>query len=87
MTYLKSQVIPEKIRVTISNVIKIPSNIFICLALLWIRFNQENEKTNENIIFSIFIVCFIATSITLLFSKIFSKLYSETIIKSYESEI
>lgn len=87
MAYLKSQVIPEKIRVTISNVIKIPSNIFICLSLLWISFNQENEKTNENMIFTIFIVCFIATSITLLFSKIFSTYYSETVIKRYESEI
>lgn len=88
MNYLKSQVIPEKIRVTISNVIKIPSNIFICLALLWIHFNEENEKTNKNMyIFTIFVVCFIATSITLLFSKIFSNLYSETITKRYESEI
>lgn len=76
MIYLKSQVIPEKIRVTISNVIKIPSNIFICLALLWINFNQENQKTN--IIFTIFFVCLIATVVTFMFSKIFSKFYSAT---------
>lgn len=78
MTYLKSQVIPEKIRVTISNVIKIPSNIFICLALLWIHFHQENQKTNINIIFTIYIVCLVATVVTFMFSKIFSKLHSAT---------
>lgn len=96
MTYLKSQVIPEKIRVTISNVIKIPSNIFICLALLWIHFNQENQKTNiDNVdnmyfILTIFIVCFIATLVTFIFSKIFSKFHSATfkdIVKRHEVEV
>lgn len=87
MTYLKSQIIPEKVRVTISNVIKIPSNIFICLALFWIHLNQENDKTNANIIFTVYIVCLIATFITFISSKIFSKFYVTTykdIIKCLE---
>lgn len=90
MTYLKSQVIPENIRVTISNIIKIPSNIFICLALLWIHLHQENQKTNGDTVFTIFIVCLIATLITLLFSKIFCKSYSaifKEIIKPHSTEI
>ncbi|XP_001943101.2 molybdate-anion transporter [Acyrthosiphon pisum] len=100
MTYLKSQVIPEKIRVTISNVIKIPSNLFICLALLWIYFKEPNEKNiikiEENqepdvdFILTIFVVCFIATLITFIFSKIFSKFHTETykdIIKRHEIEV
>lgn len=100
MTYLKSQVIPEKIRVTISNVIKIPSNVFICLALLWIYFKEPNEKNvtkiqkdqepNVDFIFTIFVVCFIATLITFIFSKIFSKFHSESfkdIIKRHEIEV
>jgi hypothetical protein len=100
MTYLKSQVIPEKIRVTISNVIKIPSNVFICLALLWIYFKEPNEENLTNIqedqepnvdfILTIFVVCFIATLITFIFSKIFSKFHSETykdIIKRHEIEV
>lgn len=89
MTYLKSQVIPEKIRVTISNVIKIPSNIFICLALLWVHINQENQKTNVDIIFTIFIVCLVATLVTFIFSKIFAKFYSATLkdIKRHDIEI
>lgn len=90
MTYLKSQVIPEKIRVTISNVIKIPSNIFICLALLWIHFNQNNQKTNVDIVLTIYIVCLTATFVTFIFSKIFSKFHSATykdIIKRYEPEV
>lgn len=90
MTYLKSQVVPEKIRVTISNVIKIPSNIFICLALLWIHVNQENQKTNYDTLFTIYVVCFIATFITFTFSKIFSKFHSAhylDIIKRPETEI
>lgn len=83
MTYLKSQVIPEKIRVTLSNVIKMPSNIFICLALLWIHINKENQKT-------IYLVCLVATLITFLFSKIFAKFYNATIKdinKRHEIEI
>ncbi|XP_026817614.1 molybdate-anion transporter-like [Rhopalosiphum maidis] len=100
MTYLKSQVIPEKIRVTISNVIKIPSNVFICLALLWIYFKEPNEKNlikiqedqepNVDFILTIFVVCFIATLVTFIFSKIFSKFHSETykdIIKRHEIEV
>lgn len=100
MTYLKSQVIPEKIRVTISNVIKIPSNVFICLALLWIYFKEPNEENvikiqedqepNVDFIFTIFVVCFIATLITFIFSKIFSKFHSESfkdIIKRHEIEV
>lgn len=83
MTFLKSQVIPEKIRVTLSNVIKMPSNIFICLALLWIHLNQENHKT-------IYLVCLVATLITFLFSKIFAKFYNATVkdvSKRHEIEI
>lgn len=91
MTYLKSQVIPEKIRVTISNVIKIPSNIFICVALFWIHLNQDNNKTNVDIIFIVYIICLITTFITLIFSKIFSKFHSATykdiINKRHEPEV
>lgn len=90
MTYLKSQVIPEKIRVTISNVIKIPSNIFICLALFWIHLNQENNETNINIVFNIFLICLIATFITFIFAKMFTKFHSATyldIIKHHETEV
>lgn len=90
MTFLKSQVIPENIRVTISNVIKIPSNIFICLALFWIHLNQEKQKTNVDTVFIIFVVCLIATLVTFLFSKIFCKFYSATskeIIKPQFTEI
>lgn len=88
MMYLKSQVIPENIRVTLSNVIKVPSNIFICLVLLWTHLNDVNQTTNVK---TIFVVCLIATLITLIFSKIFSKIYKTTykdvIIKPYETEI
>lgn len=90
MTFLKSQIIPEKIRVTISNVIKIPSNIFICLALFWIHLNQNIQTSNVDIVYTIYIVCLIATSVTFIFSKIFSKLHSvnyKDIIKRYESEV
>jgi len=90
MIYLKSIVIPEKIRVTISNVIKIPSNIFICLALLWIHFVQENQKTNVNIVFTIYIVSFVATFVTFIFSKIFAKCHAASfkdIIKCHETGI
>lgn len=91
MTFLKSQVIPEKIRVTISNVIKIPSNIFICVALFWIHLNQDNKKTNVDIIFIVYIICLITTFITLIFSKIFSKFHSATykdiINKRHEPEV
>lgn len=76
MIYLKSLVIPEKIRVTVSNVVKIPSNIFICFALLWINISQNDQKTNGDIIFTIFLTCLIATVITFLFSNIFSHLHS-----------
>jgi len=87
MTYLKSQVIPENIRVTLSNIIKVPSNVFICLSLLWTHFNDLNQTTLVN---TIFLVCLIATLITFIFSKLFSKLHSATykdIIKHYETEI
>lgn len=87
MSYLKSQVIPENIRVTLSNIIKVPSNIFICLALLWTHLNEMNQTANIN---SIFIVCLITTIIAFIFSKIFSKIFNRTykdVIKCYETEI
>ncbi|VVC36952.1 Hypothetical protein CINCED_3A022475 [Cinara cedri] len=78
MTYLKSHVIPEKVRVTISNVIKIPSNMFICLALLWIHLKEKSHKTDGDIIFTIYNVCLIATTFTFMCSKIFSKFHHKT---------
>ncbi|XP_050438575.1 molybdate-anion transporter-like [Adelges cooleyi] len=81
MTYLKSQVIPEKVRVTISNVIKIPSNLFTCLALLWIRDNQQSIRTDFYIIFTVYLICFIATFVTFVSSKIFSVLYRKTYLE------
>lgn len=90
MTYLKSHVIPEKIRVTISNVIKVPSNMFICLALLWIHLKEKSHKTDVDIIFTIYNVCLIATTFTFICSKIFSKFHNITYkdgIKRSEIEV
>lgn len=90
MTYLKSQVIPEKIRVTISNVIKIPSNIFICLSLFGVHLNQENKKTKIDIIYTTYLICLITTLVTFLCSKVFSKFHSASykdVIKRAEIEI
>lgn len=90
MTYLKSHVIPEKVRVTISNIIKIPSNMFICLALLWIYLKGKSHKTDDDIIFTIYIICLIAATFTFLCSKIFSRFYNATYkdgIKRSEVEV
>lgn len=73
MTYLKSLIIPENVRVTLSNVVKIPTNFFISFVLLRIKITEENQKINVNIISTIFISCLISTALTFVLSKFFTK--------------
>lgn len=89
LSYLKSQVMPEDIRATLSNVIKIPSSIFICLVLYGVNLNENIQKTKLDIVYPTYFVCLITTIFTFICFYLFTKFYSKTdkdVIERTETE-
>lgn len=73
MAYSKSRAIPENVRVTTCNVLKIPKHVFTCSALFWIRLNRNN---GVEIISTLYAVSSIATFVTFVSAVTFSKFQS-----------
>jgi MFS family permease len=42
--YLRSQIIPEQYRASITNWYRVPMNIFTCLSLLWFKNSGHSDK-------------------------------------------
>lgn len=73
-SYLRGRIIPEKARATITNWLRVPTNMITCFTLIFIK-NEDDNGGKLRAIHSVFIVCTLCLLVALVMNHIFRKLY------------
>uniref|UniRef100_A0A8D8SPC2 Molybdate-anion transporter n=2 Tax=Cacopsylla melanoneura TaxID=428564 RepID=A0A8D8SPC2_9HEMI len=74
--YLRGRIIPEKARATITNWLRVPTNMITCFTLIFIK-NEDAEGSKLRAIHSVFVVCTLCLVLCLVMTFCFKKLYVE----------
>lgn len=74
--FLRGRIIPENTRATITNWLRVPTNIITCFTLIFIK-NEDSEGSKLRAIHSVFFVCSVCLLVALVISSFFRRLYQK----------